>query len=154
MNAITRTFKTQMMGYDQAQVDSYIEVLSSEYQTLSVEHEEMVRQAEHEARERKGQVEAIGRALVDAELQRLDILTAAGDEAQQIVSQAKEEAAMLLEMVQREVAQLKERALLEADQILGDARLELQTMTQNKRVLTTEITELYGKLRALIPASN
>ena len=103
-------FATQEMGYDRNQVDRYVQKLADEYKSLQQKYNEMVEQVNyapqpapqpHIAPQPAPQpapharpdvnAEAIGKALVDAEVKAIQIVTEAKNEASRIMQSAYEE---------------------------------------------------------------
>jgi cell division septum initiation protein DivIVA len=116
-------FTKQAVGYDQDQVDKYIQKLTDEYKLLHQKFTEMSERQDLIASQSTQPVihtEAISKALVDAEVKAI-----------QIVAEAKNEATRIIENAYMEIGQLQQAR----ERTIG------------------EINELVNGLKTMIPAS-
>ena len=109
-------FATQTMGYDRNQVDRYIQKLADEYRALQQKYNELSSRASAPSVQQAGarqwtaqdaSMEAISKAIVDAEVKAIQIVAEAKNEASRVVGNAYNE----LGKIQQE----KERAIAEID---------------------------------------
>ena len=84
MNTITERFGVRIRGYDRKQVQSYIQMLSGEYDKLQKQYAELLTQS-------VTNIEVISKVLVDAEMNANKIIADAKDEAEKIVGSASVE---------------------------------------------------------------
>ena len=86
-------FTTQAMGYDKAQVDEYIQRLSAEYSNLLDKYNRSLSEKAGAFINTvpEANVEAVGRALVDAQTKGMEIIANAKAEAAKIVNGAYNE---------------------------------------------------------------
>jgi len=89
----TALFTTQAMGYNKDQVDEYIQRLSAEYSNLldKYNHSLAAKADAFINTAPAANVEAVGRALVDAQAKGMEIIAAAKSEAAHIVNGANSE---------------------------------------------------------------
>jgi DivIVA domain-containing protein len=88
MNSITKKFNHRSRGYDESQVDSYIQKLTYEYDRLLKQHVELSSQHELLQKESKNNTEFISDVLVRAEISAQKIIAGAQDEAARIIGGA------------------------------------------------------------------
>lgn len=107
-------FTTQAVGYDREQVDKYVQKLADEYRNLQSKYTELSEKIDSNSRaiqSGNSNVEAISKALVDAEVKAIQIIAEARNEATKIVETAYAE----IEQLQQQ----KERAILEIRDIVN-----------------------------------
>jgi len=82
-------FTLQPMGYDKTQVDGYVSRMSREYQNLLGQYELVSKEnASHPQSSETANMEAIAKALVDAQTKSMEIIASAKAEASRIVDGA------------------------------------------------------------------
>ena len=109
MSTIKIPFSTQESGYNQSQVDRYIEKLTAEYGSLQQKFNEL--EAKVNEQSELGQddsMKAIAKALVDAEIKGIQIVAEAKSEASRIVGNAYEELEQVKEAKDRTLIEIKE----------------------------------------------
>lgn len=101
-------FSQQEMGYSQNQVDRYIEKLTSEYGNLQQKYNELSAQSEQKDLPSEDSMRAIAKALVDAEIKGIQIISEAKGEAARIIGNAYEELEQVKEAKDRTFLEIKE----------------------------------------------
>jgi len=91
MGAIAELFAKQPMGYDQSQVDRYVQKLTDEYNSLQNQFTELSVKYERAIRQPSENMEAISKALVEAEVRAIQIVAEAKNEATRIIEGAHTE---------------------------------------------------------------
>jgi len=89
-------FQTQEMGYNKEQVDKYIRKLAEEYGKLQDKVVDLTEKAARPEANNDESMKAIAKAMVDAEIKGIHIVT-----------EAKNEAARIIEDAYRELEQIK-----------------------------------------------
>lgn len=95
MNTITELFTKQLRGYNERQVDSYIQMLAGEYDKLQKQYEELSNQYEFLTAQATAKMEVISKVLVQAETSADQIIENAKDEAERLTANARTEFANL-----------------------------------------------------------
>ena len=108
MSTVKIPFSTQETGYNQSQVDKYIQKLTSEYGSLQQKYNELATKSEQAAQNPDESMKAIAKALVDAEIKGIQIITEAKSEAARIVGNAYEELEQVKERKDRTLIEIKE----------------------------------------------
>ena len=108
MSTVKIPFSTQETGYNQNQVDKYIQKLTSEYGSLQQKYNELAAKSEQAAQKPDESMKAIAKALVDAEIKGIQIITEAKSEASRIVGNAYEELDQVKEAKDRTLIEIKE----------------------------------------------
>ena len=131
MNAII-PFRTQTLGgYDQTQVDDYFEKLTDEYNKLQTLYTDLNDRYDRLTKQQPtANMQAISKALVDAEVKAMQIVEDAENKAMQIMENTKNETTRLT----------------------GKAYMELGQIRQEKERVTGEINEIMDRLNAVLPA--
>ena len=113
MNPTKIPFSTQIAGgYDQTQVDSYLQKLTDEYGNLHSAYLELTEKYDQLAgKQSDANMQAISKALVDAEVRALQIIEDAKTEASRVTGQAYVELGR--------IRQEKDRAIVEVNDILS-----------------------------------
>ena len=102
-------FQTQEMGYDQAQVDSYLQKFADEYNRLQLAYNELNDQNNKPANQQPDMnMQAISKALVDAEVKALQIIEDAKSQATQITGAAYLELGQIQQQKERTMSELTE----------------------------------------------
>lgn len=114
MDAVKVPFAIQKVGYDQNQVDRYIKKLSDEYTSLKNKYTEMYAKYDYMTKQLDVNNAAVSKAIVDAEVKAIQIITEANNEAAQIKGSAH------VELVH--VQQEKDRAINEIYEIVNRLR--------------------------------
>ena len=110
--AIKIPFATQESGYDRNQVDRYVQKLADEYKGLQQMYNDLIEQKNYTPQPSRQEInaEAIGKALVDAEVKAIQIVSEAKNEASRILGSAYAE----LSKIQQE----KERVIIEINSLI------------------------------------
>ena len=108
MSTVKIPFSTQETGYNQSQVDKYIQKLTSEYGSLQQKYNELSARSEQVVQSPDESMKAIAKALVDAEIKGIQIITEAKSEAARIVGNAYEELEQVKERKDRTLIEIKE----------------------------------------------
>lgn len=102
-------FQIREMGYDQAQVDSYLQKFADEYNRLQLAYNELNDQSNKPAnRQPDMNMQAISKALVDAEVKALQIIEDAKSQASQITQTAYLELGQIQQQKERTMSELTE----------------------------------------------
>ncbi|MCL2014375.1 MAG: DivIVA domain-containing protein [Oscillospiraceae bacterium] len=96
-------FSTKEMGYDPIQVDQYLQKLSDEYNSLQQSYTDLFGKYDALTRQSGVSLEAISKAMVNAEVQAMRIVAEAKSEASKIIQDAHRD----LTFIQNEKARLK-----------------------------------------------
>ena len=126
-------FATQEMGYDRNQVDKYVQKLADEYRGLQHKYNELSEKkngtmsldsGKHEANSSVNNInaEAISKAIVDAEVKAIQIVTEAKNEASRVIGNAYSE----LGKIQQE----KERVILEINALVRKLKEIIPTVEE------------------------
>ena len=110
MSTVKVPFQTQELGYNKGQVDKYVQKLSEEYGNLQQRFIELSERAGKPDVYSDDTARAIAKAMVDAEIKGI-----------QIVTEAKSEAARIIENAYIELEQIKgakDRTLLEISDLM------------------------------------
>jgi len=100
----------QKTGYDQNQVDRYINKLADEYASLQQKYTDLFTKYDSQAKQSDVGMTAVSKAIVDAEVRAIQIIAEANNEAAQIKGSAQVE----LVHIQRE----KDRVVNEIFEIM------------------------------------
>ena len=143
MNTAKVPFQTHEMGYNKGQVDKYIQKLSEEYGNLQQKFIELSEKASRSDVYSDDTVKAIAKAMVDAEIKGI-----------QIVSEAKSEAARIIENAYMELEQIKgakERTILEINDLLKGLKevVPAQALSTINNEMTPEF-DLYN-VKEMVP---
>ena len=125
-------FATQEMGYDRNQVDKYVQKLADEYRGLQNKYNELV-ERKNGAPSPDGRsdaniglssinAEAISKAIVDAEVKAIQIVTEAKNEASRVIGNAYSE----LGKIQQE----KDRVILEINALVRKLKEIIPTVEE------------------------
>ena len=127
-------FATEAMGYDRGQVDRYVQKLADEYRSLQQKHKALADRFEktYEDPANAGapaepptiDEQAISKAMVDAEIKAIQIVTEAKNEAARVV----EDAYLELDRVQKD----KDRVVAEINTIIRRLTGALPTAVENR----------------------
>jgi len=88
MSGIKVPFATQKTGYDQDQVDRYINKLTDEYTNLQQKYSDLFAKYEAQAKQSDVGMAAVSKAIIDAEVRAIQIVSEANNEAAQIKGSA------------------------------------------------------------------
>ena len=126
MSTVKIPFSTQETGYNQSQVDRYIQKLTSEYGSLQQKYNELAAKSEQAVQSPDESMKAIAKALVDAEIKGIQIITEAKSEASRIVGNAYDELEQVKEAKDRTLIEIKEllnglKEIMPSSDILHDA---------------------------------
>ena len=84
-------FADENFGYNKNQVDEYIQKLAAEYQELHAEYAKILNRYSSRLTQPGASMEAIAKALVDAESMAIQITSEAKSEAARIIDDARSE---------------------------------------------------------------
>ena len=108
MSGIKVPFTTQDVGYDRDQVDRYIVKITDEYTNLQEKYTEL--HARYDAKPKQTDIgigmEAVSKAIVDAEVRAIQIIAEANNEAAQIKGSAHVELVHLQQEKDRVVSEI------------------------------------------------
>jgi len=109
-------FATQAMGYDRNQVDKYIQKLADEYRNLQQKFNELSSRTDsspdrqlierQSADRQNSNMEAISKAIVDAEVKAIQIVAEAKNEASRVVGNAYNELGKIQQEKERVVTEI------------------------------------------------
>jgi DivIVA domain-containing protein len=161
-------FKERFRGYDQDEVDRFLDRVAARIAELTKERGELsrrVREAERQAAEGSEAEHLLRRTLVAAQRTADETVAEARSQAEQALSDAREEAARLLSDARRDAAALATQATAQATQVRaamdelrrfqGEYRERVrQVMTEQLTLLerTGELPELPAQLDATVAA--
>jgi DivIVA domain-containing protein len=161
-------FKERFRGYDQDEVDRFLDRVAARIAELTKERGELsrrVREAERQAAEGSEAEHLLRRTLVAAQRTADETVAEARSQAEQALSDAREEAARLLSDARRDAAALATQASAQATQVRaamdelrrfqGEYRERVrQVMTEQLALLerTGELPELPAQLDATVAA--
>jgi len=91
MSEIKVQFAIQKAGYDQDQVDRYINKLADEYSGLQKKYTNLFAKYSDQAKQSEVSVAAVSKAIIDAEVRAIQIIAAANNEAARIKGSAQAE---------------------------------------------------------------
>jgi len=158
------TFSTQIIGYDRAEVDSYVENLSQAYQTaygeyntvcakyndLLEEYDTIWRQQEQS----KSNVAVIARTLVDTETLAHTIIADAQAQADKLTAEAQ----AAVQMIRDETFAEKAAAKRHAQKLIDDATAEMAGIQERAREVIRgakiEADQISGRARQSLEQTN
>jgi len=88
MSEIKVTFSSQKNGYDQDQVDRYVNKLTGEYANLQQKYTDLFKKYDSLTKQSNVGMAAVSKAIVDAEIRAIQIIAEANNEAAQIKGSA------------------------------------------------------------------
>ena len=91
MNGMKVPFALQKMGYDQDQVDRYIDKITDEYTSLQQKYTDLYAKYNVQTKQSDAGMAAVSKAIVDAEVSAIQIVAEANNEAAQIKGHAHAE---------------------------------------------------------------
>ena len=88
MSGVKIPFTTQKTGYDQDQVNRYINKLADEYTKLQQKHTDLITKYDAQAKQSDVGMAAVSKAIFDAEVRAIQIVAEANKEADKIKGNA------------------------------------------------------------------
>ena len=130
MSAMKVPFTTQEMGYSKDQVDKYIKKLAEEYGNLQQKFSELSEKASRPEVHSDDTMRAIAKAMIDAEVKGIQIVTEAKSEAGRIIADAYAEL--------EQIKSAKERTILEINDLMKGLKdiVPVKAMAPVKDIMT------------------
>ena len=124
MNRINLNGSKKTTGYDLTQVDRYVHKVTEEYEILQRSYTELEEKYDMLQRRNNETVDAVAKAIVDAEVEAMRIITDAKVEAQKIIKYAYQE----LKIVQDEKVRLTSelREIVQKVKAMGQTKRPVQ----------------------------
>ena len=138
-----KSFSVKMRGYNQDEVDDFLDIVVRDYEELVQKNREMEKALKHaeEKLEYFNELkDALNQSIIVAQDTADKVKTSASKESEVIVTSAQNKADEMIANAEKQAHQLTSSAQQRAKEILNDA-------TQNARQLATETNDLKTKTR-------
>jgi len=146
-------FKKSMRGYDTAEVNIFLEMLSGEYESLTKQNSALldkVSEMENELREYKQIEKTLQQTLLQAQDMANKTVESAKSEAGMILNDAEYRAAQIMDKAQLEANNLKQNAAREAAQIIEKAQREAGNIRNEADFVRSQKESLLNSMRTLL----
>lgn len=146
-------FKKSMRGYDTAEVDIFLEMLSSEYENLVQQNTSLidrVSEMETQLREYRQMERSLQQTLVQAQETAAKTIESAKRDAGAITKEAELRAAQALDKVQLEAGTLRQDAEFEAARIIENAQRDAENARNELGFIQSQKESLLNKMRTLL----